>query len=617
MRKYSNTHEFYKPDANTLRSNVPEIYKWGTKDLFATDEAFKEAFDLVVSATEALLKFKGKLTSPSNLKDCLDQYFNICRCLNVVVQYSMLKSDENVDDNKYQEIRSSSIELVKNFQTTTSFIRIELMKLDDNSYNYIISSNDVGIYKNYIRDIRRRKDRLLSEDAEKVLSLFGDTLLSDGDCPHDGEMVFRATMQDLQLPTTKDEKGNDVQLTLSNLSAFRSSVDRNVRKNAMESFFSTLRKYQNTLASSLSSQVKFNVTTSKIRKYDNTLSAFLDSTNVNAKAYDNLVSTIGNNVNALHEYVDLKAKALGIDKTKIYDLYAPITKEVEEDIPYEKCIEDIKNALMPLGSEYTSILNMGIKPGSGWIDVYPNKGKDSGGYCSTSWGKHPFIKLNYLNKIDQVFTTAHEYGHALHSYLNNLSNPYHDAGYRIFTGEIASTFNEVLLEEYYLDKYKNDKAMKLYLLGNRLENIRSTVFRQTMFSEFERNIHKRVESEEPISSHYLCSAYKTLLTKYFGKSFDIGKNDDMEWAFIPHFYYKYYVYTYATGLCSGIQLAQKVLSGDKDTREKYLNMLKQPSHKAPVDILKEAGVDMTKPEAILSTINLFRDTIKEVESLLD
>jgi len=389
-----------------------------------------------------------------------------------------------------------------------------------------------------------------------------------------------------------------------------------VRKAAVDALFGTLKKYEHILAASLAAEVRRDVKFAKARRYEHTMNAYLDIDNIRPGVVENLISVVHKNLKYLHRYVALRKRIMRLKDIHIYDLYSPLVKEVNMNIPYEKAVAMVSEALLPLGDEYVSVLSRAMQPGSGWNDVYPNRGKESGAFSNSVWGVHPFNKLNYMNTLDDVFTLAHEMGHAMHSYLNAKAQPYFLSGYSTFTAEIASTFNETLLMHYLLEKYSHNRRLMTYLLGRQIENLRTTIYRQVLFAEFEKKIHELAEQGEPLTADLFNKIYESLIKKYYGRGFSVGENDGVEWAYIPHFYYKYYVYTYATGLSSGISLAHSVLSEGKPARERYLNMLREPNTMPPLLALKKAGVDLTKPDAVDAACKLMGQSIERIEQLL-
>ncbi len=610
------SHAGYEPDSNAPRSNVPSKYKWNTSVLFKSDGAWSGAFRAVERGASELQSYKGKLNDAVELKRCLDAFFDVKLKLSYVSLYAELKVAEDKEVERYQKMFQRTQNLSKDFNTKTSFILESILRMDDPSMNRLLADNNLSIYRGAIEDMRRRRSRIMDEETERILNMAGDILFSSSWLTSDIELIFKAVMRDIKFPKIKDEEGKLVQLNLSNYSKYRASKDRAVRKGAVDAFLGSLKEYQNIFAAALAGEMKRDVFFAEARKYDKTIAAYLDVDNIDPKVVDNLINTIHSNLRPLHRYVALRKKILKIPNIHLYDLYTPIIKEVETNVPYKEGSKMVLESLKPLGDEYVGIAKKVLAPGSGWIDLYPSKGKQSGAFSASVWNIHPFIKMNYQDEIDDVSTLTHELGHTMHSYLNMKAQPYVNFGYSTFTAEIASTFNETLLNKYLTKKYKDDDNMRLYILGNLLEQIRTTIYRQTLFAEFEKKIHEFVEAGTPITAKLLNKTYIGLIRKYYGPGFTIDKDDDAEWAFIPHFYYKYYVFTYATGLSSGIALATDVLKEGESARKKYINMLKASSHTPPLEILKMAGADLTKPHVIKAAAKLMNETITEIEKII-
>lgn len=609
----------YKPDANAPRSNVPNIYKWDISPLFRSDSEWDSAYNNVRAQISGLSIHKGKLNSAPSIKACLDDFVKINQLFDKITLYANLKTVENENNEKYQVLHQKAISLAKHFNEQSAFIRDEILRLSDQASTAIMNDPMLGEYKEYIKELWRRKASLLGTEAEKVLTLAGDNLWAQVDLneiPSDVEMVFKAITRDIQLPIIKDEDGKDVQLTLNNYSKYRSSKDRRVRKETVEAFFGALKKYQNIFAATLSGEVKRDVFLSRVRHYKHAVSAYLDREDIDPAVIDNLITTVHKNLTPLHRYISLRKKILKLPDIHIYDLYTPLVPSVESDIPYRDAVRDVIEALKPLGDKYLEVLTKAIQPEAGWTDVYPNKGKESGAFSTSIWRTHPYVKLNYMNSIDDASTLAHEFGHAMHSYLNMEANSYLTSGYSTLTAEIASTLNEMLFSRYMIEKYKNDDKMRLYLLGEQLETIRTTVYRQTLFAEFEKKLHEIAEKGEPLTAELFNKIYGDLLKKYYGSELILDKNDDIEWSYIPHLYWKFYVYSYAAGLSSGIAIADNILKGAPENRDRYLAMLKSPGTEKPVEVIRKAGVDITKPQAIEAATNRMNEIMDEMEKIL-
>ncbi|MGC4113743.1 MAG: oligoendopeptidase F [Myxococcales bacterium] len=609
----------FLPDANLERAKVPDQYKWKLAPLFADDAAFEAALAAAPASRAKLAAFKGKLADPKSLRECLDLYFATRRDVNKLTLYTNLRFDSDQKNEKLQGMNDKALATMNEFMAATSFIRQEVLKLDDAALTAAYAKEPkLAEYKTYLSDMRRRRAHVLGEEAERVLALARDNLWAEIDLneiPSDLEKVFDAALADMPLPKITDESGKEVQLTLANFPKYRASKDRKVRQEAVEKLFATLKQYQHVFAGTLSGQMNLNVFSARARGYDSALAAYLDKDDISPAVYKNLVDTVRKNVAPLHRYVALRKKILNVPELHIYDLYTPIVATVKEEIPYAKAQELIPTALAPLGPDYVKALKTGLDPANGWIDVYPNKDKDSGAFSSSVYGVHPFVKMNYMDDLDGLSTLAHEYGHALHSHLSYGVQPIQTANYSMFVAEIASTFNEKLLNDHMVKNAKS-KEERLFLLNKSVESIRTTIYRQSLFAEFELALHTAAEKGEPLTAEFMNKTYAELLKAYYGPDLTVGPNDDIEWAYIPHFYYKYYVFVYATGLSSGLALAEKVGSGDVKARDAYLGMLKGGSSKPPLELLKAAGADLTKPDVIEAAAKLLDSRVAEMEKLL-
>lgn len=611
--------DVYKPDSNAPRSGVPDIYKWDTGAIFKSDAEFESAYKDVEKMLEALTIYKGKLGLVDELKKCLDDYMAVHIIFDKVALYSNLKTVEDENNEQYQKMRQRAVNLAKALNSKASFIKDGILKLDDKTVTTLVNDPKIKDYKPYLDDILRRKGSILGTEAEEVLTVMGDNLWAEVDLnelPSDVEMVFKAVTRDLILPKIKDEEGHDVQLNLSNYSKYRASKNRDVRKNTVEAFFTALKKYQNIMAATLGGEMKRDVQLAKARKYKRAVDAYLDRENISPAVIDNLINTIHNNLKPLHRYVELRKKLLKIPDVHIYDLYTPLVPSVDSNIPYSEAQKDLVLALKPLGEEYGKVIADAVRLESKWVDVYPNKGKESGAFSTSIYGIHPYLKMNYLNEVDDASTLAHEFGHAMHSYLNMKAQPYVTFGYSTLAAEIASTLNEMLYSNYMLDKYKNDDKMRLYLLGERLESIRTTIYRQTLFAEFEKKLHEFAEKGEPMTAELFNQTYKDLIRQYYGPGLTVGENDDIEWAYIPHFYWKFYVYSYAAGLSSGIKMVENITTGGAAARDRYITMLKASSAEPPIEAIKKAGVDLTRPDSIAAAAAYMDKTMDEIEKII-
>jgi len=610
----------YTPDANAPRSAIPEIYTWDLSPLFASDEAWDEARLKLLAEIPGLEVFEGRLADPASLQACLDLYFRLHSDANFVTLYANLRQSTALSDEVANAMVQRSLAGMDELMRAAAFIRREVLALPAESLDAAYAAQPaLAAYRPYLDNLRRRAVRLLPPDAERVLALLGDNLWAEIDLneiPSPLEDAFGALLTEIPWPEITDEQGEKVQLTLSNYSRYRASADRDVRRGAVEAMFGSLRQYQNTLAATLAGQFQLDVDYARARGYDTALEAYLDKDDIAPAVYDNLVATINANLPLLHRYVELRKKTLGLMDLHIYDLYIPLAEGVAVDVPFTEARTTLLAALAPLGADYGAVLAEGLDPANGWMDLYPHRDKRSGAFSASVYGPHPYIFMNYQDSLDDMSTLAHEFGHALHSDLAMKSQPYASFRYVPFLAEIASTCNESLLSDYLVSK-ATDPAEKAYLLVERLETIRTTIFRQTMFAEFERKVHAFVEEGIPVTAALLDETYRDLVQRYYGPGYTLDANDGMEWAYIPHFYYKYYVYSYATGLSSGIAIADRVKTLGKPAADAFLTMLEGGASAPPLELLAGAGVDLTKPDALNAAMKTFEETLNEVEKLIE
>ena len=598
-------------DTNKLpeRSQISSEYKWRLDHIYPTDEAWQADFDRLKSLVPKIAAFQGQLqTSPDKLSDCLELRDEIGITGGKIFAYARMHRDENTANSQYQAMTSRAEAFFAQLGAATAFIEPEILAISEQTLADFRASNPkLAVYSFYFDNLLRQKQHILSPAEEAILAGVSEVVQAP-------ENIFTMLSRaDMKFPEIPDEKGRQIQLSEGRYRAFIMSADRKVRENAFQAMFATYGQYRNTMAGTLSGTVKKNAFFAKTRKYDSSLTAALEPDNVPNAVYTQLIETVHNNLGPLHRYVALKKKALGLQEMHMYDLYVPLIRDVHIEVPYKDTPAMIKQGLAPLGPDYAALLDMALT--SGWIDVYENKGKQSGGYSWGVYGAHPFILLNYNNRMEDAMTLAHELGHALHSYQSNSTQPYATHDYTIFSAEVASITNETLLLDYLL-KTTTDKKKKLYLINEYLESVRTTVYRQTMFAEFEKTIYEVAESGEAITADLLDSIWHDLNVKYFGPSMVVDKAIDAEWSRIPHFYYNFYVYQYVTGFSAANALAQQILTEGEPARARYIDFLKSGGSDYSLTLLKKAGVDMSSPKPIEITLQRFNKMLDELEKLL-
>ncbi len=609
----------YTPDSNADRADVPDAYKWDLGKLFADDAAWEKAATELPAEIEGLKDYQGKLADGPTLLACLDRYIELHSKVNKVTLYTGLQDTTDGGNPDVQARHQQALSVLDQFMSTASFLRNEILALSDKEMGKAFKKAPALLERHgsYIEGLRRRKHTMRSEDAERILSLAGDNLWAEIDLneiPAPVESAFHALLDDIPFPMVHDAEGNEVQLNLSNYGKFRRSPDRAVREEAVNAMMATLKQYEHVFAATLGGQAEFSVFLARARGYDTALEAYLDKDNIDPAVYHNLISTVNANLEPLHRYITLRKKLQGYDSIYLHDMYVPIVEGVDQEVDFATASPLLIEALAPMGPEYIEVLEKGLDPAEGWLDLYPSSDKRSGAFSASTWGVEPYVMMNYQDSMNDASTLAHEYGHAMHSYLSMEHQSYSDYRYVPFLAEIASTANEVLVEEHLLEQAEDPKV-KASILADRLAGMRGTIYRQALFAEFELAVHTFVEEGTPVTADLLNTTYGDLVSKYYGPDYALGEHHELEWAYIPHFYWKYYVFTYATGLSSGITIAQKVRESEA-ARDAYLGMLKAGCSAPPLEILADAGVDLTTPEPIEAAMKRFDATVTELEALV-
>lgn len=610
----------WQPDANAERSAVPDVYKWQLDVLVADDEAWETEAQDAARRLAGLEILRADLGTPAGLAAFLEAYFAADELINRITLYANLRRDTDTVNQAVIAMHQRALAMTNDLMGEGPALRQAILSLDGEALEKAFASEPaLKTFQPFINQLRRRSDHVLGPEGEHVLALAGDNLWAQIDLnelPSPSENAFGSLISEMVLPEVINEQGNPVQLSFSNYGLLRGSSNREVRRRAVAGMFETLKGYENTFAATLGGQAVFDVFLGRARGYDTALEAYLDKDDIDPSVYRNLIETVRANAPLLHRYMALRKHVMKVDEVHLYDLYVPLAESVASEITYAEGARYILEALQPLGKTYIDRLAEGLDPASGWIDVYPSKNKDSGAFSASGYGVRPFVKMNFQNQYNDVSTLAHEFGHALHSDFSMNAQGYQTWRYPPFLAEIASTCNEMLLSHYMVERASTD-AERAWLLSELLETIRTTIFRQTMFADFELQVHELVENGKPVTAEAINGIYRGLIEAYYGPDYTIDENDEIEWAYIPHFYYKYYVFTYATGLTSGIALAEKVRSGEPGATEDYLGMLKGGCSRPPLDMLRDAGVDLSKPDPIEAAMGVFERTLDQMEDLLD
>ncbi|WP_018132614.1 oligoendopeptidase F [Effusibacillus pohliae] len=592
------------------RNEIPDEMKWKLEDMYATTEQWEQDFQEVRNLIVKIQGFAGKLAeSAHNLLDCLKVQDQLAEKMGRLYAYARMRRDEDNTNATYQALTDRAATLSVQASSATAFVTPEILSIPPETLEQFMAEEpELQLYQFALQEILRTKEHVLSPAEEQLLAAVGELAHAPG------TIFGMLNNADIKFPTIRDENGEEVELTKGRYIQFLESKDRRVRKDAFEALYATYRQQKNTLAAILNASVKKDVFYAKVRKYESARHAAMDADNIPVEVYDNLIRTVREYLPEMYRYVRLRKKLLGVDELHMYDLFAPIVPDVEFKISYEEAKRIVAKGLEPLGEEYGSILQEGFN--SRWIDVHENQGKTSGAYSWGPYGTHPFVLLNWQDNMNNMFTLAHEMGHAIHSYFTNTTQPFTYSDYTIFVAEVASTCNEALVLEHLL-RTTSDPRERMYLINHQLEAFRGTVFRQTMFAEFEKMTHEKVEAGEPLTPELLCQMYRELNLDYYGPDMVVDEEIDMEWARIPHFYNAFYVYKYATGFSAATALSQQILREGKPAVDRYIRFLKSGSSDYSINLLKAAGVDMTSPQPIRDALDVFKKLLDEMEQLAE
>ena len=590
------------------RSTIENKFKWTIDEMYPNEESIEKDIQKVKELIEEVKKYKGILAdSEENLFKALNISEETSRILQNLYVYTHMKSHEDTRINKNQGNATKTDMLSTELSMATSYMVPEIIAMDSEKLENYLKTEKLSHYKKYVDDILRLKPHTLNEREEELLAAVADL---SGVPENVYDMLSFA---DLQFPEIEDENGEKVRVTHSNFSLFLKSKDARVRKDAFEAMYGIYGQYKNTFASTLYGGIKSEIFYAKTRKYESALQGSLFQDNVSVDVYNNLIDAVHENLDTLNDYIDLKKKFLGLDKINMYDLYVPLTENFDMEISYEKAQKIILEALKPLGEEYLENVKKAFA--EGWIDVYGNEGKQGGAYSWGSYDSKSYILMSYKDDLNSLFTLIHEMGHSMHSFYSKNNQPYLYSGYKIFVAEVASTLNELLLINYLL-KNAESKEERVYLLNYYLEQFRTTVYRQTMFAEFEKICHGKVEEGEPLTAEDFNNIYYDLNKKYYGESCDVNEEIALEWARIPHFYSNFYVYKYATGFSAASALSKQILEEGESAVSRYKEFLKSGGSEFPLDQLRKAGVDMEKKESVDEALHVFKDLVKQLEKEL-
>jgi oligoendopeptidase F len=599
-----------KVKALPTRSEISVEDTWRLEDIFATDETWEQEFQEVKNLIPNLKKYEGILgESADTLFEALQSQDHITERIGKLYTYAHMRYDQDTTNSFYQGLDDRIKNLYSQVASALAYIVPEILSIDESKIKGFLNEKpELKLYEHALEEINLQRPHVLSAKEEALLAEASEVLSS---ASNTFGMLNNA---DLTFPTIKDENGNDVEVTHGRYGRLLENPDQRVRHDAFQAVYETYGKFRNTFASTLSAQVKKDNFNARVRHYSSARHAALSNNNIPESVYDNLVGTVNDNLHLLHRYVKLRKKVLGVNELHMYDLYTPLVKDIKMEVSYDEAKDLILKGLTPLGEDYLNVLKEGFE--NRWVDVHENKGKRSGAYSSGTYGTNPYILMNWQDNVNNLFTLAHEFGHSVHSYYTRKTQPYPYGNYSIFVAEVASTCNEALLNDYLL-KTIDDEQKRLYLLNHYLEGFRGTVFRQTMFAEFEHQIHQKAQNNEALTADSLTEMYYELNKKYFGEEdITIDQEIGLEWARIPHFYYNYYVYQYATGFSAATALSKQILEEGEPAVKRYLEFLSAGSSDYPIEVLKKAGVDMTSKDPIAAACKVFEEKLNEMESLL-
>ncbi|MBB6735071.1 oligoendopeptidase F [Cohnella zeiphila] len=589
------------------RSETPQEFRWKLEDLFASQAEWDAEYGKVRKQIGQIASFQGKLKDAASISDCFALEDDMSLSAERLYVFANMRHHEDMADSKNQSLSEKAKKLSVEVNEALSFITPEILALSEDELKQLIQNPQLNVtYKHTLEQMLRQKPHILSKGEEALLAQVGNVSQAPG------TIFGMMNNADMKFPKVKNEQGEEVELTHGRYIQFLESRNADVRRDAFKAMYDTYGKWRNTLAATLNANVTKNLFYANARHYPSALEMSLFGDNIPVSVYDNLIATIHKHLPLMHRYMALRKKLLKVDELHMYDLFAPLVDEFDMEVSYDQAKKTVFESLSPLGDEYRKELQGGFD--NGWIDVYENEGKRSGAYSWGAFGTHPYVLLNHKDNLNSMFTLAHEMGHAMHSFYSDANNEYRDAQYTIFLAEVASTLNEALLMDHLLHK-STDPKEKMYLLTYYADQFRTTVFRQTMFAEFEKIIHRKAEEGEALTPQELCQIYYDLNVKYYGKDVTVDKDIEMEWARIPHFYTSFYVFKYATGFSAATSFAKQILDEGQPAVDRYLGFLKSGGSDYSINILKKAGVDMSSPEPIEQAMSVFEGLLDEMEKL--
>lgn len=592
------------------RSEVNIEDTWELETIYPTNETWEADFAKVSAMQPGLLELQGHLgDSAQRLLEALTRRDAAGDILGRLFVYAYMRLHQDSTDNTYQAMADRVTTLANDINTATAYQTPEILAIPQERLDALLMEEPrLQVYRHSLDEITRERPHILTAEMEALMAQAAEL----GNAPERIYEMFSTA--DLKLPSVRDADGNEVQLTQGNfVSHFLEGRDRDVRRTAFEAMFGTYESYRNTMAAMLGAQVKRNMFFARARHYDSSLHAALEPHNIPVSVYDNLISTVNSNLPVLHRYLTLRKKLLGLDDLHMYDLYVPMVPEVEYKVSFAEAQQQIAQALAPMGEEYVSVVRRGFS--SRWIDVYENEGKRSGAYSWGSHGTNPFVLLNFHDTMDGMFTLAHEMGHSMHSYFTWQTQPYPYSSYTLFVAEVASTLNEALLTHSLLQT-TTDRSLRMYVINHALETFRTTLYRQTLFAEFERDMHAQAEAGEALTPESLGAIFKRLNDTYYGPMVQVDDLIANEWARIPHFYSSFYVYQYATGISASSALASQILAEGQPAVDRYLRFLQAGSSDYSINLLRDAGVDLSTPAPVQEALNSFGRYLDDLEALL-